>query len=177
MYKGKCSIPKHINEDGIFWIKPVLSPTSELYSHFRDMSRFIGEIIARCQWTSYAATNKPLVRLKKCFVRMANTSYNQLPISYSWYRGQIEKVFHQGLKAKVRMLDYGYALDFDINDIYPHRRFQDEKMDTKLEYLAIRCSLLPSGKFYYYRFYNLPRKVIDKFQIKCTVLKLYKKVK
>ena len=43
------------------------------------------------------------------------------------------------------MLDNGFAKDLDIKDIYPHRRFLDEKIDTKLEYLAIRCCLFPPG--------------------------------
>ncbi len=139
--RGKCVCSKHISEEGIFWIRPLISASSELFEHFKEMSKYIGDFIERGKWCSYAVSGKPLVPWKKCFVRLPPFNQQQ---HYQWYRGQIEKVFNQN-RARVRMLDNGFAKDLDIKDIYPHRRFLDEKIDTKLEYLAIRCCLFPPG--------------------------------
>lgn len=124
------------------------------------MSTNIGDIITKTQWKSFGSTNiEPLV-WHKCFARIL------YPNGFQWFRGQIERVQNSNgnreRKCVVRMLDHGFVSEVSVSDLYPHRRFSSESssttdihsssenrlnrsFDTKLEYLAIRCSLLPNG--------------------------------
>lgn len=144
---GVCYVHRPIAEDGTFWIKPALDTDSDLYNEYKNMSTNLGEYIVKTQWKPYGLLNINPEVGRKCFVRVAYSTHTE------WYRGQIERAIPPSSPKKyvVRTLDLGFLVDASLNDIYPHRRFSSDQtsshrsFDTKLEYLAIRCSLTPNG--------------------------------
>ncbi len=134
--EGICIVAKHIDPDGLFWIKPILDEKSSLFNDFKHISQNIGDFIMKTKWKSFGSLNMEPEAWRKCFI-----AYKYESGRIEWYRGQIERVYIKTKICLVRTLDHGYTREVSYHEIYPHRRFQDKK----LEYLAIRCCLLPKG--------------------------------
>lgn len=125
---GICIVNNHIDQDGIFWIRPICN-----HNDIKQLSFFIGQFITKTQWKSYSELHiRPAIG-KKCFFREA-THKND------WARGLIESSYEDA--ALIRNLDTGRGHYHQWENIYPHRRLTSSNSNVPVhipKYLAIRC--------------------------------------
>jgi hypothetical protein len=123
---GICRVDENISSSGIFWIRPLVGNTI-----FKNISRLIGDQMAKTHAKSFAELQITPEKDKKCFFLFQTKNGN----GKEWNRGFIEDV--QEYVCQIRNLDRGNRIKTHLNHVYPHSHSEIQQP----KYLAIRCSI------------------------------------